>query len=423
MGLTFTSPHTSSATTTRAGNADRADANAVTVLLVEDDPLMLGFLRLSLARTGWNCMTAQTGAEACEILAADPSITVIVSDIQMPTESGLDLANWLATNSHDDRHAELILITGDTNNEALIAALRSRVFDFLHKPFEVRSLIEAVDRADRAARARRERFQRLSALDGALSTVRAEREVFQSRLHQAEARFADTSARLAYVNQTMAHIVSHELRTPLIPIIGLAELLETTENLGPDEVREHAAEIRAAGENLAAIVENALSFIDIERQVRALPHDLVDMSQLADEVIAELATQVSAKSVTITKVSAPGTTARAPRWLLRRAMHALCDNAVKASPRGGVVILAQRAGDGGGVVVDLRDKGPGLPERVRRNFGAPFLNGDNSDTRTWPGIGLGIASALRVVEGLGGSLTIQQVSAGTGTHLRLHLPS
>ena len=400
---------------------DLTNAAFKTVLLVDDDCLMLDFLASALTKAGWASHTAETVARAKEILRRHDEITVMISDIQMPSESGLDLANWLNDTRRDDRHTEVILITGDANHDALIAALRCRVFDFLRKPFDLRSLVSAADRAYRTACARRDRFRRWSALDAALHQVQQERREYQDQLRQAEARFEDTRARLTYVGQTMASIVSHELRTPLIPIIGLAQVLESTEGLSPDEMRDYAIEIRKAGESLANIVDNALNFIDIERQVRTQPHELVDLSAMAREIMAELEPQTKAKSVTITVTCAPKLRLRGPRLLLRSAMLGLMDNAVKASPEGGAVAMAVRFDDG--ICIDIRDRGAGLSAHVRENFGAPFLNGDNSDTRTWPGIGLGIASAVRIIEACGGTLEVGAPEAGTGTVLRIRMPS
>jgi len=399
------------------GSDDRALKVA---LLVDDDPMMLGFLRISLNKAGWATHLAETVAEAKSILQAHPEIMVIVSDIQMPSESGFDLANWLNETRRDDRHTEVILITGDANSDALIAALRCRVFDFLRKPFDVRNLVFAADRAYRTSCARRDRFQRLSAMDTALDQVKQERLHYQEQLRQAEARFEDTQARLTYVGQTMASIVSHELRTPLIPIIGLAQVLETAEALSPGEIRDFAGEIRKAGESLANIVDNALNFIDIDRQVRTQPHDLVALADMARDIIAELAPQTKARSVTVTIACAEQLRLRGPRFLLRNALLALLDNAVKASPDGGTISMAARID--GDVIIDIRDHGGGLSDHVRENLGAPFMNGDNSDTRAWPGIGLGIASALRIVEACGGGLEVVTSGADTGTVMRVRLP-
>ncbi len=418
--MTFVS-NTKAHSPTSATRSLEAEERALkSALLVDDDPLMLGFLRISLSKAGWSTYTAETVAEAKSILHAKPEVMVIVSDIQMPSESGLDLVNWLNETRQDDRHTEAILITGDANSDALMAALRCRVFDFLRKPFDVRNLVAAADRAYRTSYARRDRFRQLTAMDTALDHVKEERLHYKDQLREAQARFEDTQARLAYVGQTMASIVSHELRTPLIPIIGLAQVLENAEALSVSEIQDYAGEIRKAGENLANIVDNALNFIDIDRQVRTQPHGPVLLSDLAGDIVAELAPQTKAKSVTITVACTSQLQFCGPRFLLRSAILALMDNAVKASPQGGTVSMTARMDSG--VIIDIRDQGCGLSDHVRENLGAPFMNGDNSDTRVWPGIGLGIASAMRIVDACGGKLEIVGSAADCGTVMRIRLP-
>lgn len=397
------------------------DATLKKVLLVGDDPRTTGFLHDTLRRAGWTTFSAETVADAKDILKSHPHIQVMISNIQLPAESGFDLVRWLNDNRCDDQHIEVILITADASDDALIVALRSRVFDVLRKPFDLHNLVAAAERAYRTASARRDRFQRLAQLATALEQMKQERLVFQSQLRDAEARCEDTQARLTYAGQTMASIVSHELRTPLIPIIGLAQVLETSDELTADEIRELAGEIRQAGESLANIVDNALTFIDIDRQIRTQPHDRISIAELARDVVAELAQQTAFKRITMTVSCAAQVHVRAPRFLLRCALLALMDNAVKASPENGTVSMSVRPGDA--VAIDIRDHGPGLCENVRKNFGAPFLHGDNSDTRTWPGIGLGIASALRIVEACGGGLEVAMSEPGFGTVMRMTLPS
>jgi len=406
---------------TSAQLAETKERTLKAALLVDDDPLMLGLLRITLNRAGWATFTAETVAEAKDILQIHPQIMVIISDIQMPSESGFDLANWQNEALRDDRHTEIILTTGDATSDALTAALRCRVFDFLHKPFDVGHLISAADRAYRTAFARRDRFRRLAAMGVALDQVRQERLHYQDQLRQAEARFEDTHARLTYVGQTMASIVSHELRTPLIPIIGLSQVLENPEELSLDEIRDFATEIRKAGESLANIVDNALNFVDIDRQVRTQPHDLVELSDMARNIVAELTPQARDREITVTVACAPKLRVRGPRFLLRGAILALVDNALKASPQRGTVSISARLNDD--VIIDIRDHGGGLSEHVRDNLGAPFMNGDNSDTRVWPGIGLGIASAMRIIEACGGGLEVVTSCAETGTVMRIRLPA
>ncbi|MFN3954242.1 MAG: response regulator [Pararhodobacter sp.] len=413
-------PHVDEPANAAPGDADRGHALPKAVLLVDDDPLMLDFLRIALVQAGWVTHAAETVADAKALFRDHPEITVIVSDILMPAESGFDLAGWLNATIRDESHAELILITGDATNDSLIAALRFHVFDFLKKPFQVRNLVSAAEKAHRGALARRERFARLQVLDQSLRRVQHERQQFQRRLQEAEARFVDTSARLTYVSQTMVNIVSHELRTPLIPIIGLAELLETAEEITPDETRTYAAEIRRAGENLAEIVENAMNFIDIERQMRAHGRDVVRLDRLFAEVSGELADLARQRGVRLVIEGDGEHRLRLPGALLRRALHVLLDNALRASPEQGVVTVQIAPSEAGELLICVTDAGAGLPERVRKNFGAPFVHGDASDTRTWPGIGLGIASALRIVEAAGG--TLKPVALAPGTRMELRLP-
>ncbi len=86
-------------------------------------------------------------------MAKRHDIGVVVSDINMPTESGLALAQILLRDRAEEDAVEVILMTGRSNTEDAIAALRSQVIDFVAKPFVIRELarIGATRHGQRAA--------------------------------------------------------------------------------------------------------------------------------------------------------------------------------------------------------------------------------------------------------------------------------
>jgi signal transduction histidine kinase len=111
------------------------------------------------------------------------------------------------------------------------------------------------------------------------------------------------------------------------------------------------------------------------------------------------------------------------RWL-GRAVDELVDNAVKFSPSGGrVTLTAGPAEDERGMVeISVRDSGVGMsPEQAERAF-AEWSQGDESDTRSFGGLGLGLALVQRVVEHHGGRVTCT-TSQGKGATFSIRLPA
>jgi signal transduction histidine kinase len=111
------------------------------------------------------------------------------------------------------------------------------------------------------------------------------------------------------------------------------------------------------------------------------------------------------------------------RWL-GRSVDELVDNAVKFSPKGGrVTVAAGRCDDDPTLVeISVRDVGVGMtPEEVDRAF-TEWTQGDESDTRSFGGLGLGLALVQRVTERLGGRVECT-TAPGKGAKFSILLPA
>jgi len=103
---------------------------------------------------------------------------------------------------------------------------------------------------------------------------------------------------------------------------------------------------------------------------------------------------------------------------LRRALANLIDNAVRYG--GGAEVALSEAD--GAVVVDVADRGPGIPEADRERVFAPFVRLDESRSRETGGTGLGLAVARTILRGHGGDVTLHDRPGG-GLVVRATLPA
>ncbi len=126
------------------------------VLVVDDDKSMADVVAARLGRRDYVVTTAVKGDEAVRILT-DESFDVVVTDLKMGGMSGIELAEWVATNRPD---TPVIVITAFGSLESAVAAIRAGAYDFITKPFDVDALIIAIDRAVQH-RALREEVKRL----------------------------------------------------------------------------------------------------------------------------------------------------------------------------------------------------------------------------------------------------------------------
>ncbi len=133
------------------------------VLIVDDNPDLVGSLRDVLAPQGYEVVTASRGDQALKIAIAEGFDAAIV-DVKLPDASGIDLIKPLREISP---HGEVVLITGFASVDAAIGALRSGAFAFVLKSFRPEELISIVEQATtkvRLKRAREELERRYRAL-------------------------------------------------------------------------------------------------------------------------------------------------------------------------------------------------------------------------------------------------------------------
>ncbi|MFZ5479459.1 MAG: sensor histidine kinase [Myxococcota bacterium] len=214
-------------------------------------------------------------------------------------------------------------------------------------------------------------------------------------------------------------VVSHELRTPLTSIRGALGLLRSGAVEAHDsEVLLEAAERNAA--RLGRLVEDLLELQTPAGGSPALATEVVPLGELVHDGVERVRPAALAKGVGLAIDAVPDARVRADPARLREALGNLLANAIKFSPAGTSVRVEVRRTPGG-VVVAVRDRGPGIPEAFRPRVFEPFAQADSSATRAAGGTGLGLAIARRVVEEHGGSLTFES-EEGIGTAFFVGLP-
>lgn len=115
------------------------------ILVVEDEPAVLEFMRTALERGGYATVAAASGAEALKLLAAGEYLGVI-TDMRTPGGiSGAGVHAWIEAHRRDLR-ARVIFVTGDTVNEDTAAVLRDTGAPCVEKPFRVQQLLAMVEK-------------------------------------------------------------------------------------------------------------------------------------------------------------------------------------------------------------------------------------------------------------------------------------
>ncbi|TDJ68804.1 MAG: PAS domain S-box protein [Proteobacteria bacterium] len=216
--------------------------------------------------------------------------------------------------------------------------------------------------------------------------------------------------------------VSHELRTPLHSIIGFNQLLQIEGDLG-DKETAFVKEIRTASDHLLALIDDVLDLSRIESQEVEWHIKDVDLVEIIQECVALSSPnrQVNKVSIELDFDDKERVWAKADRVRLKQILLNLLSNALKYNkPDGRVTIcLDQPAYDTVRVVVE--DTGIGIArENIDRVF-APFSRvvGEHGVV---DGIGIGLAIARSLVDGMGGTLSVES-EPGIGSRFSVELPA
>jgi DNA-binding NtrC family response regulator len=115
------------------------------VLLIEDEPAVMAYVCAALERSGYQVVTAASGADALRLLASG-DFQGVVSDMRTP--GGVDGAQvhaWIADH-RPELATKVVFITGDIANEETVATLQKTGAPCLEKPFLVQQFISVVEK-------------------------------------------------------------------------------------------------------------------------------------------------------------------------------------------------------------------------------------------------------------------------------------
>ena len=227
------------------------------------------------------------------------------------------------------------------------------------------------------------------------------------------------------VEPTVLARMSRSIRRPLNSIIGFADMIGGPDgaNLPAERQAEYARDIRSAGKEITALVDEMDDYARLQEGRYPTQADDVELSALLETCLVRVRSHAGAGRVLVRNaVSEHLPRIIADRASLTQAVLNLLASAIEQTPAGGSVILSAQAEDDGSVVVNLRDGGS-----THRDFGERFMvfrDGPGRDgeiqSPVRSSVGLALTRSLLAVNAL--SLSVDPTS-GTGTLFSLVIPA
>ncbi len=266
------------------------------------------------------------------------------------------------------------------------------------------------------------RFSRSSTQEGGFVLIVSDITELKERetaLHQAKDQ-AEAASRAK--TEFLANM-SHELRTPLNAVIGLSEIM-ATEVMGPigqPKYKEFAGDIVSSGRHLLEIINDILDSVKLQSGKMTLHLQPTSIGEILDAALRIVREQAESAGIKLVCSIEPGISlVNGDTVRLRQVVLNLISNAIKFTPRGGLIaVTAQRSRDD--VRVAVSDTGIGIDAVDIPKALEPFSQVDNSLSRKYGGTGLGLPLSKLYVEGHGGTLSIESVR-GHGTTVSFTVP-
>ncbi len=388
------------------------------ILIVDDEPGIVEEVVEQLEDEGMQCVSAYSALQALELIRADSSIGIVVTDIRMPGMDGLQMSRILSKEYSVTRDLFIIVVTGHAGMKEAVEALRIGAEDFLTKPISPDHLLHSVRRAGEMIQLRsNERFYQTH-LESEVRKKTVEVQKLADDL-------AEQNKELTVVNrlkEEFLQMMSHELNTPLNAIIGFSQLLMSSARTRKDEKEEKCAEhIYTAGIRLTKTVDSILTLSAMSAGDLVPTYSRFTAKNFVDSIVADYTGLLEQWNATFScKLPERPFHMNADYTLIQKAIGNLIENAAKFGQHGGHVSLSINRQDDL-VNFVIVDDGPGMTAEQIANASEAMRQGDGSMGRKFEGMGLGLPLAKGIAELHGGKLTIDSVP-GKGTAVSLVVP-
>ena len=364
------------------GPVEGEDLSGSRILIVDDSAMARRQIQFFLNRDGFEVYEAKSGEEALWLInEVDPEL--VLMDIVMEGIDGMDTCRRI---KEDPQNATLpvIFLSARGEREEIVRGFNCGAIDYIVKPFHP---AESLTRIRTHLRVKR------------LAHIREK--------HIAELKCLNEE------KDRVMRMASHDLRNPIAAIAGLAGFLqEDAENLSEDQ-REIVNCIADAGESVVTLLNELLDVSAINNgngSLRREPVSLPDLLRNLSQLFQGEATRKRIHLAVEMEKALPDIIG--DRQKLRQVADNLISNALKFTPEGGTVRLGCRSLPGEGLILEVKDSGPGIPEGEKDQLFKEFGKTSNCPTGGEKSTGLGLSICKGIVEAHKGTINFENLPEG-----------
>ena len=343
-----------------------------TILCVDDEPIIRE-LCINVLNDD-HVLLAKDGLEALKILET-VEVDLVLSDVMMPNLNGLELLQKVKEERPDQA---MVLMTGYSDQELILQALKAGADDFINKPINILQLSTTVTKV-----------------------------LEKQKIRQELADLKKTDK----LKSDFLGLISHKLKTPATAIsLFIQNIADGVESPNDDNFKQMVAMVQAETVHLEQLIQDLLYFSEATLdEEEALPLEPVDLGALADCVSITLQTAAHHRGISLETVI-DSQLAQKPLMLnpqkISFAIRALLDNAIKFTREGGTVHLQTEINDKH-IKLLIKDNGIGIPSQELAKIFNKFYQVDPEHTGQVRGLGLGLYYAREFIRTMGGQVYIE----------------